>query len=99
MESIITTVQHSESGFALIFSCTVCLASALNVIYSGFESKLFLGSLIWREGGEKLSECVCQGQFVLAYVGFLKHVLINRNQTFQFLNGMLENYLQANKVA
>lgn len=80
-------------------SCSVfsnCLT--LYVIYSGFHSALFLASLIPREGEENLFQCDCQVQFLLAGAAFVKHAVIKpKNQTLQFLNGMLENYLQANK--
>lgn len=48
----------------------------LSVIYFGFECKLFLASLILREGEESLFQCHCQVQFLLAVVAFVKHALI-----------------------
>lgn len=51
-----------------------CLA--LHVIYFGFESELFLGSLIPREGEESLLQHDCQVQFLLARAAFVKHALI-----------------------
>lgn len=48
----------------------------LYVIYFGFESELFLCSLILREGEESLFQYDCQVQFLLARAAFVKHALI-----------------------
>lgn len=87
------------STHRLLSGVSVCHASCLaRIIHPGFRSLLFLGSLIPRGGEERLFRRGCQVQFLLARAAFVKHAVIkSQNQTLRFLNGMLENYLQANK--
>lgn len=75
--SLLIVTRTSSASFQQ-HSCRrlSCDGLTLHVICSGWESELFLASLIPGEGEESLFRHDCQVQFLLARAAFVEHALI-----------------------